>query len=68
MNKMRQLELNEEAIKLIAEALSDKIAMWRDHNEVLAMHGVDDIVQKYLDINNVKIGKLQTLLNYLNSL
>ena len=42
---MRQLELNEEAIKLIAEALSDKIAMWRDHNEVLAMHGVDDIVQ-----------------------
>ena len=68
MEELKTFELNAEAVNTIAEALSSLVAMWRDHNEVLAMHGVDDIVQKYLDINNIKIAKLQTLLNYLKSL
>lgn len=67
MEELKTFELTTEAVNTIAEALSDKIAMWNGHNEVLMMHGVDDVVQKYVDKNNEKIAKVKTLLNYLQS-
>lgn len=62
--KIKTFELNAESVNIIIEALSSKIAMWNDHNEIIAMHGVDECVQKYLDKNNIRIGKLKTLLDY----
>lgn len=67
MEELKTFELTTEAVNTIAEALSDKIAMWNGHNEVLMMHGVDDVVQKYVDKNNEKIAKVKTLLDYLQS-
>lgn len=65
--KIKTFELNAESVNIIIEALSSKIAMWNDHNEIIAMHGVDECVQKYLDKNNIRIGKLKTLLDYFQS-
>lgn len=64
---MRTLELTEDACRLIADALKAQIEMWEDHNRVLAMHGIDDVVQKYIDKNNTKIGELRTLLDYIKT-
>lgn len=65
--KTKTFVMNAEAVNMIVEALSSKIAMWNDHNEIIAMHGVDECVQKYLDKNNIRIGKLKTLLDYFQS-
>lgn len=65
--KMKTLELTQEACALIADAVKDKIAMWEDHNRIIAMHGIDDTVQHYISKNNKKIGELITLLDYINS-
>lgn len=65
--KIKTFELNAESVNIIIEALSSKIAMWNDHNEIIAMHGVDECVQKYLDKNNIRIGKLKTLLDCFQS-
>lgn len=62
--KIKTFELNAESVNMIVEALSSKIAMWNDHNEIIAMHGVDECVQKHLDKNNIRIAKLKTLLDY----
>lgn len=62
--KIKTFELNAESVNMIVEALSSKIAMWNDHNEIIAMHGVDEVVQKHLDKNNIRIGKFKTLLDY----
>lgn len=67
LNTMKTLELTQESCALIADALKDKIAMWLDHNRILAMHDIDEKVQHYLDKNNTKIGELKTLLDYINS-
>jgi hypothetical protein len=67
MEELKTFELTTEAVNIIAEALSDKIRMWNGHNEVLMMHGVDDVVQKYVDKNNEKIAKAKNLLDYLQS-
>lgn len=62
---MKTFEFTEDARVLIADALKDKIAMWQEHNRIIAMHGVDEKVQYYIDKNNSKIGELKTLLNYI---
>lgn len=62
--KIKTFELNAESVNMIVEALSSKIAMWNDHNEIIAMHGIDECVQKHLDKNNIRIAKLKTLLDY----
>lgn len=64
---MKTLELTKDACKLIADALKSQIEMWEDHNKILATHGVDDVVQKYIDKNNTKIGELKTLLDYVKT-
>lgn len=64
---MKTLELTKDACSLIAGALKSQINMWEDHNKLLATHGCADFVQKYIDKNNVKIGELKTLLDYINS-
>lgn len=65
--KIKTFELNAKSVNMIVEALSSKIAMWNDHNEIISMHGIDEFVQKHLDKNNVRIGKLKTLINYLEA-
>lgn len=65
--KIKTFELSAESVNMIVEALSSKIAMWNDHNEIISMHGVDECVQKHLDKNNIRIAKLKTLIDYLNS-
>lgn len=64
---MKTFEFTEEMCAMIADALCDKITMWENHNEALQMHGNDEKVDAYLMKNREKIGKLQTLLNYINS-
>lgn len=64
---MKQFELTEEMCAMIVDALQDKITMWENHNEVLQMHGNDEKVDNYVMKNREQIGKLQTLLNYINS-
>lgn len=64
---MKTLELTDDACKLIAEALKAAIAIGEDHNRIIAVLGVDDVVQKYIDKNNTKIGQLKTLLDYIKS-
>lgn len=64
---MKTFEFTEEMCAIISDALQDKITMWENHNEVLQMHGNDDVVDNYVMKNREKIGKLQTLLNYINS-
>lgn len=65
---MKELVLTEDAVKLLIESVEDEIRDWQEHNDVLVMHGMDDEVRYYVDKNNIKIGELKTLLNYLNSL
>ena len=65
--KIKTFELSAEAVNKIVEALSSKIAMWNDHNEIISMHGIDECVQKHLDKNNIRIAKLKTLINYLEA-
>lgn len=65
--KIKTFELNAESVNLIVEALSSKIAMWNDHNEIIAMLGIDECVQNRLNKNNIRIAKLKTLIDYLNS-
>jgi hypothetical protein len=62
--KIKTFELNAESVNMIVEALSSKIAMWNDHNEIISMHGIVECVQKHLDNNNIRIAKLKTLLDY----
>lgn len=64
---MKTLELTVFQCKLIVDALKDQISMWQDHNKIISTHGIDDVVQKYIDKNNIKIGELKTLLDYINS-
>lgn len=64
---MKTLELTQDACKLIADALQAQIETLVDHNKIIAMHGIDDVVQKYIDKNNTKIGEIKTLLDYINS-
>lgn len=65
--KIKTFVMNAEAVNMIVEALSSEIAMWNDHNEIISMHGIDECVQKHLDNNNIRIAKLKTLIDYLNS-
>lgn len=65
---MKELVLTEDALKLLIESVEDEIRDWQEHNDILVMHGIDDKVRYYVDKNNIKLGELKTLLNYLKSL
>lgn len=65
---MKELVLTKDAVQLLIESVADEIKMWEEHNEILSMHGIDEKVRYFLDKNEVKIGELKTLLNYLESL
>lgn len=64
---MKTLELTKDACKIIVDALKLQIEMWKEHNKILATLGMDDVVQKYIDKNNIKIGELKTLLDYIKT-
>jgi hypothetical protein len=65
---MKELVLTKDAVQLLIESVADEIKMWEEHNEILSMHGIDEKVSYFLDKNEVKIGALKTLLNYLETL
>jgi hypothetical protein len=65
---MKELVLTKDAVQLLIESVADEIKMWEEHNEIISMHGIDERVRYFLDKNNIKIGELKTLLNYLESL
>lgn len=65
---MKELVLTSDAVQLLIESVADEIKMWEEHNELLSMYGIDEKVKYFLDKNEVKIGELKTLLNYLESL
>jgi hypothetical protein len=65
---MKELVLTSDAVELLIESVADEIKMWEEHNEILSMHGIDEKVRYFLDKNQIKIGELKTLLNYLLSL
>lgn len=62
--KIKTFELNAEAVNLIADALSYKISMLDNLNWLTARNELDERSRKYLDNNNIRIGKLKTLLDY----
>lgn len=62
---MKTLELTEDACRLIVDALKMQIEFWDEHNKIIATHVVGDVAQKYIDKNNIKIGELKTLLDYI---
>ena len=64
---MKTFEFTQEQINIIVDALKDKQAMWRDHNEVIQMHGTDAQIEKFVQKNNETIVCLQTLINYLDA-
>lgn len=64
---MKTLELTEDACKLIADALESQIIMWKDHNRTIKIWQLDDVAQKHINKNNVKIGELKTLLDYIQN-
>lgn len=64
---MKELTLTKDAVQLLIESVADEIKMWEEHNEIISMHGIDERVRYFLDKNNIKIGELKTLLNYLES-
>jgi hypothetical protein len=36
-------------------------------NNAIRREGVNDVTQKYIDANNIKIGELKTLLDYVKT-
>jgi hypothetical protein len=65
---MKELVLTKDAVQLLMESVADEIRIWEAHNELISMHGIDEKVRYFLDKNEIKIGELKTLLNYLKSL
>lgn len=64
---MRTLELTEDACRLIADALRKQIKSCVTYNKFLAMCENNDDTQKCIDENNIKIGELITLLDYIKT-
>jgi hypothetical protein len=64
---MKTLELTQDACKLIADALEDHIREYEIRNDAIRREGVNDVTQKYIDANNIKIGELKTLLDYIKT-
>jgi hypothetical protein len=64
---MKTLELTQDACKLIADALEDHIREYEIRNDAIHREGVNDVTQKYIDKNNIKIGELKTLLDYIKT-
>lgn len=64
---MKTLELTKDACWLIADALEDHIREYDMRNDAIRIEGVNDVTQKYIDANNIKIGELKTLLDYIKT-
>jgi hypothetical protein len=64
---MKTLELTEDACKLIADGLTLLIGRWEDHNRMIKIWQLDDVAQEYINKNNIKIGELKTLLDYITA-
>lgn len=62
---MKTLELTKDACRLIVDALEDHIMEYDMRNDAIQREGVNDVTQTYIDANNIKIGELKTLLDYI---
>lgn len=67
IDEMKTLELTKDACRLIADALEDHIREYEIRNDAIQREGVNDVAQKYIDKNNIKIGELKTLLDYIKT-
>lgn len=64
---MKQFELTEEMCTMIVDALQGEINRLAEHNEIMQIFNSDKEIDYYVMKNSEQIGKLQTLLNYINS-
>jgi hypothetical protein len=64
---MKTLELIKDACMLIVDAWEDHIMEYDMRNDAIRREGVNDVTQKYIDANNIKIGELKTLLDYVKT-
>lgn len=64
---MKTLELTNDACNLIADALKSQIEMLEGRNKMIRIWLLDDATQKYIDENNIKIGELKTLFDYIKT-
>lgn len=64
---MKTFEFTEDACKMIAESLELKLQMNRELLQELKYYKDTEYAKKKEESIRTKIGKLQTLLNYINS-
>ena len=64
---MKTLELTNDACNLNADALKSQIEMLEGRNKMIRIWLLDDATQKYIDENNIKIGELKTLFDYIKT-
>ncbi len=57
------MNFTDEQKRLIRIAINEQIAMWKDHNKVIAMHGTDEQINTYIAKNNATINKYNNILN-----
>lgn len=65
--KIKTFELNAESVNMIVEALNLRISMLISLNELVARREMDERDKKCLEDNDIRIAKLKTLIDYLNS-
>ena len=64
---MKTLELTEDACKLLAEVIEDQMLVLYCLNEIKSSEKTSSITQAEIIDNNIKIGKLHTLLDYIKT-
>ena len=64
---IKTFELTKSACTMIADALYNEILELNTRNDEIRREGVNDITQKYIDKNNIKIGELKTLFDYIKT-
>lgn len=64
---MKTFEFTEESCDLLTQCIRHRIDYLHETNRIFMNGAYDDIVKEKCSQNIVKIGKLKTLLNYINS-
>lgn len=59
------MNFTEEQKRLIRIAINEQIAMWKDHNKTIAMHGTDEQINALVEKNCKTIQEYETILTLL---
>lgn len=62
---MKTLELTKDACRLLVEVIEHHILLLYCHNEIKSSENTSSITQAEIIDNNIKIGELKTLLDYI---